>query len=300
MTFFRRMFWFLAMNLAIIVLITTIVSVFGLDTRYLTANGLNLQALAVFSLLWGMAGSFISLLLSKWMAKRLFKIQLITTPKNHSEARFVEVISNLSQQHGLKMPEVGIYISPEMNAFATGPSKNKSLVAVSSGLLENMTEAEVDGVLGHEMAHIANGDMVTMALVQGVMNAFVIFAARVAAYGVQTLLRGDDDTGSINRFSYYLTSIIFEILFGMIAMVVIFSFSRLREYRADAGSARTVGRDKMIAALKKLQSNLPSKVNHQEKSFATMKISSGKSFSRFFSTHPSLENRIKRLERGSF
>ncbi len=300
MTFFKRIFWFLAINLAIIILITTIVSVFGLDTRYLTPNGLNLQALAVFSLLWGMAGSFISLLLSKWLAKKMFKIQLIDTPKNHAEARLVEVISNLSQQNGLKMPEVGIYASADMNAFATGPSRNKSLVAVSTGLLENMTDEEVDGVLGHEMSHIANGDMVTMTLIQGVMNAFVIFAARVAAYGVQMLLKGKDDSGSINRLSYFLTSIVFEILFGMIAMVVIFAFSRHREYRADAGSAKTVGRGKMLAALKKLQSSVPTKTPTNQKSFATMQINGGKSFARFFSTHPSLENRIKRLERGNF
>jgi heat shock protein HtpX len=300
MTFFRRIFWFMAMNLAIIVLISTIASVFGLDTRYLTPNGLNLQALAVFSLLWGMSGAFISLLLSRWMAKKLFKIQVIETPRNHSESRLIEVVSNLAQQNGLSMPEVGVYTSKDMNAFATGPSKNKSLVAVSTGLLENMTDAEMDGVLGHEMAHIANGDMVTMALVQGVMNAFVIFAARVAAYGVQMLFKGDNDNGSINRLSYFLTSIVFEILFGMIAMVVIYAFSRHREYRADAGSARTIGRDKMIAALKKLQSTIPIKASPNEKSFATMKISGGKSFSRFFSTHPSLESRIERLVKGDF
>ncbi len=290
----------MAMNLAIIVLITTIVSIFGLDIRYLTPNGLNLQALAIFSLLFGMIGSFISLLISKWMAKRLFKIQIINTPRNHAESRLVEVISNLSQQNNIKMPEVGIYSSPDMNAFATGPSKNNSLVAVSTGLLENMTDEEVDGVLGHEMAHIANGDMVTMTLIQGVMNAFVIFAARAAAYGVQMLLRGDDKGGNINRLSYFFTSIVFEILFGMIAMVIIFAFSRYREYSADAGSAKTVGRGKMIAALKKLQSSLPVKTLTAQKSFATMQINGGKSFARFFSTHPSLENRIARLEKGNF
>jgi len=300
MAFLKRIFWFMVMNLAIIILITTIVSVFGLDTRYLTPNGLDLKALAFFSLLWGTLGSFISLLLSKWSAKRLFKIRLIDTPKNHEESRLLEVISNLAQQNGITMPEVGIYTSPDMNAFATGASKNKSLVAVSTGLLENMTNEEVDGVLGHEMAHITNGDMVTMTLVQGVMNAFVIFAARVAAYGVQMLLKGKDDNGSINRLSYYLTSILFEILFGMIAMVVIFAFSRHREYRADAGSAKTMGRGKMIAALKKLQSSIPKKTPTNQKSFATMQINGGKSFAQFFATHPSLENRIERLERGNF
>lgn len=294
MSFFKRIFFWVMINAAVIAVIMTIVSVFGLETRYLTPNGLNLEALAVMSILWGFTGSFISLLISKWMAKKMMGVQVIESPQNHQESKLIEVIGRISQQAGIKMPEVGIYESNEINAFATGARKNASLVAVSSGLLNEMNDQEVEGVLAHEIAHIANGDMVTMALLQGVINAFVIFFARIAAFAVQKALGKDNE--EIGGMAYWLTSIVFEILFSILASVIIFAFSRYREYRADLGGAQFTGKQNMIAALKKLQAS-SEKIDTHQKSFATMKISDQPSrFSQIFSTHPPLAERIMRLQ----
>lgn len=289
----KRILLFLLTNIAVVAVIMTITSIFGLDTRYLTSYGLNLQALAILSLLYGFAGSFISLFMSKFIAKWSTKMKIIENPRNDDEAFLIQKIAHFADQGGFKMPEVGVYDSPEVNAFATGATKNRSLVAVSTGLLHNMERDEIEGVLAHEMAHIQNGDMVTMALLQGIVNAFVIFFARIAAYAVQTALGKDGE--SIGGMAYWVTSILFEILFGILASTIVYAFSRWREYHADFGGAKFAGKQKMIAALKRLQES-SKKIDPKTKSLATMKISDRPGMMRFFSTHPSLESRIQRLQ----
>lgn len=294
---FTRIALFLLTNIAVIAVIMTITSVFGLDTMYLKEYGLDLKALALLSLLYGFAGSFISLFLSKWMAKRSTGMRIIENPSNDDEAFIVQKIEQFASQGGFNTPEIGIYDSPEVNAFATGATKNKSLVAVSSGLLANMSRDEVEGVLAHEMAHIQNGDMVTMTLIQGVVNAFVIFFARVAAYAVQTALsKGDEDSGrAVGGIAYWVTSIAFEILFGILASTIVYAFSRWREYGADHGGAVFAGKQKMIAALQKLQKT-HEMVDPRSKELATMKISDKSALMKWFSTHPTLDSRIMKLQ----
>lgn len=295
---FKRIFLFMLTNILVMVSVSIILSVLGVN-GYLTANGINYQSLMVFCLVWGFVGSGISLLLSKFMAKRMMGVEILEP--NGQYASLVNRVHRLSKAAGIeKMPEVGIYHSPEVNAFATGPSKNNALVAVSSGLLNQMTEDEVEGVLAHEVAHVANGDMVTMALVQGVVNAFVMFFARVAAFAIQQALAGnrdnDDDRPVTSGFAYHITVMVCEILFSFLGMFVIAYFSRVREYRADAGGAKYAGKQKMVAALKRLQAKIES-VDDSVDSVKCMKISSKKGLMNFLSTHPSLEDRIAALER---
>lgn len=295
---FKRIFLMLAVNLAIIVTISIILSVLGIDTAYLKPNGIDYTALMIFCLMWGMVGSFISLLLSKKMVKWTMGVKIIDPASAYgSEADLVTMVHALAKKAELpKMPEVGIYSSPEVNAFATGPSKSNSLVAVSEGLLDNMSREEVEGVLAHEVAHIANGDMVTMTLVQGVVNAFVMFFARIAAFAVQQFLRGDDEeSGATGGLAYYITTFLFEILFGIIGMIVVAYVSRRREFKADAGGAYLAGKDKMRAALQRLQQNYAA-IEPAASGVATLKISGTKSkFLSLFSTHPDLSDRIEAL-----
>jgi len=230
MAWIKRIFFFVLTNIAVIAVLMTVTSIFGLES-YLTPAGLNLTSLAIFALIIGFTGSFISLFLSKWMAKTMMKVRIIKTPGNDEEAFIMQTVEHIAQQAGFKTPEVGIYESREINAFATGASKNNSLVALSRGLLEAMNRDEVEGVIAHEMAHINNGDMVTMTLIQGVINTFVVFAARAIAYAVQMFLnRGEE--GGVGGFVYWGLSILFEIVFGILASVIVFSFSRWREYGA--------------------------------------------------------------------
>ena len=282
-------------NIAIIALISIITSVFKLDIYYLKPNGLDLQALLIFSAIIGFMGSLISLFLSKRIAKWTMKVRVIKTPQHQADAKLVEIITRIATQLGMKTPEIGIYPSKEVNAFATGWGKNHSLVAVSEGLLREMNSDELEGVLAHEMAHVSNGDMVTMTLLQGVLNTFVIFLSRVVAYVVMNALgRGGREMG---YFSYYLMSIVFQIVFGIFASMIVFSFSRRREFRADRGGAQFVGKSKMIAALKRLQ-QLTNKIDTRQQSLATMKISDKRGrFGRIFSTHPSLDERIEALQK---
>ena len=297
MSMLKRVFFFGLVNIAMIVMIQVVMRVLGVEP-YLQANGLNYEALAIFCLLWGSIASFISLQMSKWMVKRAMGVKIVEQNGPYSE--LVTKVHQLARAaHLPKMPEVGIYDSPEVNAFATGPSKSNSLVAVSTGLLNRMNSQEVEGVLAHEVSHIANGDMVTMALVQGVVNAFTMFLARVAAFAVQNFLRSDDDRGGAGGFSYFITVIIFDILFGILGSIVVAWFSRMREFRADAGAARLAGRSSMIAALQRLQNEYAN--NRFEKdgdqAIAALKISSKPlGFRALFSTHPSLESRIARLQ----
>lgn len=292
----KRVFLFVLVNICIVVTVSIVLSLLGVRP-YLEASGLNYQSLAIFCLVWGMVGSFISLLLSKQMAKWMMGVQIIDPNTSGEYGELVRTVHRLARAAGLeKMPEVGVYPSQEVNAFATGPTKNSSLVAVSQGLLRNMTRDEVEGVLGHEVAHIANGDMVTMTLIQGVVNAFVMFFARIAAYAVQQFLRGDDEEGQgVSHFAYMMTVVVFEILFGLLGAMVTAWFSRHREFRADAGGARLAGRHKMEAALQRLRS-ATALIQDNGAAVQTLKISGKPSkFMALFSTHPPLEVRINRL-----
>ncbi len=292
MAFIKRIFLFVLTNIAVIAVFTTIVSVFGLDTAYLTPYGLNLKALAIFALIFGMVASVVSLFMSKFMAKWMMKVQIIKNPRSLQEVELVQMVKNLSSQANVGMPDVGIYPSLEINAFATGWNRNHSLIAVSEGLLNAMNKDELEGVLAHEMAHVKNGDMVTMVLLQGVINAFVIFGARVAAWGVSRAMGRDPE--EIGGLVYYGVSIVFEIFFGLLASTIVMAFSRWREFGADYGGAQLSSKKKMVAALKFLQSHHA--IDNRYKSFATMKMSGESAFSKLFSSHPPLEKRIMALQ----
>lgn len=291
----KRIFFFLLTNIAVIALVSVTFSVFNI-APYLSEAGLNYESLLVFAAIIGFSGSIISLLLSKWMAKNAFGVQVITRAQTGDEQFLVHTVERLAKQLKIGMPEVGIYESPEANAFATGWNRNSALVAVSTGLLHNMNRDELEGVIGHEMAHVANGDMVTLALIQGIVNTFVIFFARIAAYAVQTFLSRDNENG-MGQLAYFVTAIIFEIVFGILASVIVMYFSRYREFRADAGSAKLVGRERMTAALQKLQVLSETLIDPRGKAFATMKIADKPSrFMALFSSHPPIEKRIAALQ----
>jgi heat shock protein HtpX len=291
---FKRIALFALTNILVVVTVSIVLSFLGLN-NYLTASGLNYSALMGFCLIWGFVGSGISLMLSKFMAKTMMGVEIVDERGQYAE--LVRRVHQMAKVAGIeKMPEVGVYQSPEVNAFATGPSKNNSLVAVSTGLLNQMNSDEVEGVLAHEVAHVANGDMVTMALIQGVVNAFVMFFARIASFALAQAMRGDrdDDRPVIPNF---LVTMVFEMVFGFLGMFVVTWFSRLREFRADAGGAKVAGKQKMIAALRRLQQKVDNSGNDQA-AFQTLKISSKKGgMMSFLSTHPSLEDRIAALER---
>lgn len=305
MNFLKRIFLFGLVNILVMVTLTIIV---GLVSSFLGVNlhGSTYGGLAVFALIWGMGGSVISLFLSKTMVKWSMGVRIIN-PGSHSpeERELVATVHRLSRAAGItKMPEVGIYESPEVNAFATGPTKNSALIAVSRGLLHSMGRNEVEGVLGHEVAHAANGDMVTMTLVQGIVNAFVIFISRIVAFFLVNAMRGnrDQEEGFGGGMLHIGITIALEIALGFLGMIVVAWFSRFREFRADAGGAKLAGREKMIGALQALQRTygVQSEVESNQ-SVAALKIS-GKTggLMALFSTHPPLEERIKRLSRGNF
>jgi heat shock protein HtpX len=292
---FKRIFLFALTNILVMVTISIVMSVLGIG-NYLTASGIDYTALMVFCGLWGFVGAGISLLLSKFMAKRMTGLEIVDGRGQYAD--LVNRVHAFARASGLtKMPEVGVYQSPEVNAFATGPSRNNSLVAVSSGLLSKMTSEEVDGVLAHEVAHIANGDMVTMALIQGVVNAFVMFFARIAAFAIQNAMSGDrdDDRPANTGMAYHLTVMVLEILFSFLGMFVVAYFSRLREFRADKGGAQYAGKQKMVGALRRLKTQIDF-VDDSQDALKSMKISSKKGLANFLSTHPSLDDRIAALE----
>ncbi|TCS36090.1 heat shock protein [Paucimonas lemoignei] len=287
----KRILLFIATNIAVIAVMTIVLSVLGVD-RFLTANGLNLPMLMVFSLIVGFTGSIISLLISKPMAKWSTGAHVIESPSNSTEFWLVDTVAKLAQKAGIGMPEVAIY-QGEPNAFATGAFKNSALVAVSTGLLESMTREEVEAVLGHEVAHVANGDMVTMTLIQGVVNTFVVFLSRVVGYAVDRALSRNDNEGP--GVGYMVTVMVCQIVFGIAASMIVAWFSRYREFRADAGAVKLLGTPQpMIRALARLgglePSNLP-------QSLGSMGISSEKSgFLALFSSHPPIEQRIAALQ----
>lgn len=288
-----RIFLFLATNAAILVVISIVFNLLGLK-GVLDAQGigLNLNALLVISAVIGMTGSFISLAMSKWSAKNAMGVHVIEHPQNHTEQWLLDIVARQAQQAGIGMPEVGIFQTPESNAFATGMNRNSALVAVSTGLLQNMDADEVEAVIGHEMTHVANGDMVTMALMQGVVNTFVYFFATVIGYVVdRTVFKTERGNGP----AYYIVQIVAQIALGILASILVMWFSRRREFRADAGGAKLAGREKMIAALRALQrgheaQDLPGQL-------AAFGINGG-GMSKLFMSHPPLEERIAALQSG--
>jgi len=285
----KRIFLFVATNLAVVVVLGIVASLLGVN-RFLTPNGLNLTSLLIFAAIMGFGGAIISLLLSKTIAKWSSGVQVISEPRNADEAWIVQTVRGFADKAGIGMPEVGIF-EGEPNAFATGAFKNNALVAVSTGLLQGMTREEVEAVIGHEVAHIANGDMVTMTLIQGVMNTFVVFLSRVVGYAVDSFInRGSERSGP--GIGYYVTTIVLDILLGFLAAIIVAWFSRQREFRADAGSAQLLGRKQpMINALARLGGMVPGEL---PKGLQSMGITSG--VGKLFSTHPPIEERIARLQ----
>jgi heat shock protein HtpX len=298
MAMFKRIFLFLAVNILVVTTISLTLNLLGIRP-YLSARGIDYQSLLAFCAVWGFMGAFISLALSRVMAKFSMGVRVIdpTAPGSSNEKELVFLVHRLAQKAGLTvMPEVGIYSSPEVNAFATGPTKSRALVAVSTGLLERMDNGAVEGVLGHEIAHVANGDMVTMTLLQGVINTFVMFLSRIAAWALSNAMAGDRDRDRTpSPWIYYGTQIVFEILFSLLGAMVVAAFSRMREFRADQGGARFAGREKMIHALQSLKGTLE-KVDETHPAMASFKISGRrKGLLALLSTHPDLDTRIERL-----
>jgi len=295
---FKRIGLMFLVGLMISITVSFIASILGIG-RYIGPAGLNYGALMALCLLWGFVGSFVSLMISKWMAKSMMGVQIVTENGPHKD--LVQTVHRLSLRAGLKeMPEVGIYQGEELNAFATGPSRNNSLVAVSTGLLTHMNDHEVEGVLAHEVAHIANGDMVTMALVSGIMNAFVMFLARVLGFFIANAMRGnnDDRDEAPNPIVYHIVVFVLDMILGVLASIVVAWFSRYREFKADKGGAQLAGKEKMIAALSALNrfySKMESENSRQEPAMQAMQISSKRSVLSLFSTHPPLEERINAL-----
>jgi heat shock protein HtpX len=287
----KRIFLFLATNLAVMLVMSVVLSLLGVN-RFLTSNGLQLGQLMVYSLVVGFTGAFISLLMSKPMAKWSTGARVIDAPSSSTELWLVDTVKRLSDRAGITMPEVAVY-DGEPNAFATGAFKNSALVAVSTGLLESMTKEEVEAVLGHEIAHVANGDMVTLTLIQGVVNTFVVFLARVVGFFVDRMLSRGDDRGP--GIGYMVTVFVCEILFGIVASMIVAWFSRYREFRADAGSAQLLGSPQpMVRALARLGGlGTPDSMPQQYKSFGINGGGSG--FSALFSSHPPIEERIAAL-----
>jgi heat shock protein HtpX len=291
----KRIALFLATNIAVLIILSIVLSVLGVDSLLQENNvDLDLQALLIFSAVFGMGGSFISLAMSKWSAKRMTGAQVIEQPQNKTQQWLLATVKRQAEQAGIAMPEVAIYNSPDINAFATGMSRNSALVAVSTGLINNMKMDEAEAVLGHEISHVANGDMVTLALVQGVVNTFVIFFSRVVGHFVdRVVFKTERGYGP----AYYITSILAQIVFGILASAIVMYFSRLREFRADAGGASLAGRDKMIAALRRLQSiHEPSRLPDQMVAFG---INAGlaEGVRKLFMSHPPLSQRIETLQR---
>ena len=286
----KRILLFVMTNLAVVLVLGIVANLLGVN-RYLTANGLNLGALLGYALVMGFGGAIISLLISKPVAKWSSGVRVIEQPANADEAWIVETVARFANKAGIGMPEVGIF-EGDPNAFATGAFKNSALVAVSTGLLRGMTREEIEAVIGHEVAHIANGDMVTMTLIQGVMNTFVVFLSRVIGYAVDSFLRKGDDRDTGPGIGYMITTIVLDIVLGFLAAIIVAWFSRQREFRADAGAAQLMGRRQpMINALARLggmhTAELP-------KSMAAMGIAGG--IGQLFSTHPPIEERIAALQ----
>ncbi|HEY8967167.1 MAG TPA: protease HtpX [Candidatus Methylacidiphilales bacterium] len=295
---FKRIGLFLLTNLAIIVVMTVVINLFGLN-RWLEHNHIQYGTLFGLSLVIGFTGSFISLAISKWMAKMAYDIQVIENPQDETEEWLVETVRRQAAKVGVAMPEVGIYDSPEVNAFATGPSRGNALVAVSSGLLRIMTREEVEGVLAHEMTHVSNGDMVTMTLLQGVLNTFVVFLSYIIGFAVDNAMKSDRDRDRGPGLGFMIGQFISQICLGILASLVVLAFSRWREYRADAGAARIEGKESMIAALERLKRITESDfvIDDRSPALASFKINGKPSTTSIWADHPSLDDRIEALRK---
>ncbi|MDQ3268091.1 MAG: protease HtpX [Pseudomonadota bacterium] len=289
----KRIFLFILTNLAVLFVISITLRLLGIDKILNDSGGINFNTLLVMSAVMGFAGSIISLFLSKWSAKRMVGAQVISNPIDPTERWLIETVRKQAQVVGIGMPEVAIYEAPDVNAFATGWNRNNALVAVSTGLLHNMSRDEAEAVLAHEISHVANGDMITLALIQGVVNTFVIFFSRIIGHLVDRLVfKTEREYGP----AYWITNIIAQMVLGILASIIVMWFSRQREFRADAGGANLAGRNKMIAALEKL------KINHEQvtlpERMAAFGIAGGGGLAKLFSTHPSLDERIEALHAG--
>ncbi len=286
----KRILLLVITNFAVLAVLSVSMQLLGIDRMLAQDTGLNLQGLLLMAAIFGFGGSFISLLISKWMAKMATGAQVIEVPSNTTERWLVDTVKRQAGKAGIGMPEVAVYDAPEINAFATGWNRNSALVAVSTGLLQNMSQEEAEAVLGHEITHVANGDMVTLTLIQGVLNTFVIFLSRVVGFIVdRVLLKNDRGYG----VGFMLTTFVAQIVLGILASVIVMWFSRWREFRADAGGAQLAGRDKMIAALERLkfnqeQSQLPAQIS-------AFGISGGGGVMRLLMSHPPLDERIAAL-----
>jgi heat shock protein HtpX len=286
----KRIMLLLITNFAVLFVLSISMQLLGIDRMLAQEAGLNLQGLLLMAALFGFGGAFISLLISKWMAKMATGARVIEVPSNMTERWLVDTVKHHSAKAGIGMPEVAIYDAPEINAFATGWNRNNALVAVSAGLLQNMTQEEAEAVLGHELTHVANGDMVTLTLIQGVLNTFVIFLSRVVGFFVdRVLLRNERGYG----IGYWITTMVAQLVLGILAAIIVAWFSRYREFRADAGGAALAGREKMISALERLklnqeQSQLPAQMS-------AFGISGGSGVMRLFMSHPPLDERIAAL-----
>ena len=287
----KRILLFLATNLAIVLVLSVTMRLLGVEP-YLNENGLNLTSLLIFAAVMGFGGSFISLAISKWMAKKAMGVRVIDAPSSSTELWLMDTVRKYSETAHIRMPEVGIFESPDVNAFATGMSKNSSLVAVSSGLLQQMTRKEAEAVLGHEIAHIANGDMVTLALIQGVVNTFVMFLSRVIGYLVDKIVfKTERGTGP----AFFVTMIIAEMVLGILASMIVMWFSRKREFRADYGGAHLAGKENMIAALERLNMQHAAPLPEKMAAFG-IAGGGGSGIKRLFMTHPPLAERIAALK----
>ncbi len=290
----KRILLLIGTNLAVIALLTVVVHLLGID-EWLAQRGQNYESLLIFAAIFGFGGAFISLLMSKWMAKTTMRVHVIQQPANEVEQWLVNTVSRHAQKAGIGMPEVGVFDSPDPNAFATGASRNASLVAVSTGLLRNMRRDEVEAVLGHEIAHVANGDMVTLTLIQGVLNTFVIFRARVFGSVVVSATRGNNDSRGPG-LGYFFTVMVAQIFLGLAASVIVAWFSRRREFRADAGGAELAGTRSMIGALEALKrAHTPSRLPESLKAFGINSERPG-ALRKLLMSHPPLDERIAALE----
>ena len=286
----KRIFLLIVTNFAVLAVLSVTMQLLGVDRMLVQGSGLNLNALLIMAAIFGFGGAFISLLISKWMARMATGAHVIEVPSNMTERWLVDTVKRQAERAGIGMPEVAVYDSPEINAFATGWNRNNALVAVSTGLLNNMTQDEAEAVLGHEMSHVANGDMVTLTLIQGVVNTFVIFLSRVVGFVVdRVLLKNERGQG----VGFFVATFVAQIVLGVLASMIVAWFSRQREFRADAGGADLAGRNKMIAALERL------KMNHEQSQLpaqmSAFGISGGGGFMRLLMSHPPLDQRITAL-----
>jgi heat shock protein HtpX len=292
---FKRIALFVATNLAVIVLLTSVCHVLGID-QWAAQRGMGIGGLIVFASVFGMGGAFVSLAISKWMAKMSTGAKVITEPRNESERWLLETVRRHAEKAGIGMPEVGVYDAPEMNAFATGMSRNNALVAVSTGLLQQMDREQVSAVLGHEIGHVANGDMVTLTLIQGVLNTLVIVLARVVGRVVDSWLSGGRDRDGEGGMGYFVVVMVLQIVFGLFASIIVMWFSRWREFRADAAGANLAGRASMISALQRLSANHGDTTLPQTIQAFGISGHLATGLKRLFMSHPPIEERIAALQ----